>query len=70
MSESFGDHSSQDRDSRSERLAGGTGFTDIESVTSLREVKALEGLLKQIGQDCCKEPLQYLERTQAWQQGE
>jgi len=70
MSESFGNHSSQGRDSRSERSAGGTGFTDIESVTSLREAKALEGLLREIGQDCRKEPLQYLERTQVWQQGE
>jgi hypothetical protein len=70
MSDSLSNDPSQDRDTRSKRSAGGTGFTDIESATSMREAKALEGLLRQIGQDCCKEPLQYLERTQVRQQGE
>ena len=70
MSEKFRINSSDDRNASSERLAGGTGFSDIESIASMKVAKALEGLLRQVGQDCCEEPFQYLERTQAGQQGE
>ena len=70
MSESFSSDSSDDRNAHIEHKAGGTGYSNTESIASLKEAAALEGLLRQIGQDCCKEPLQYLERTQAGQQGE
>jgi hypothetical protein len=70
MSDSFSMRSSGDSDARSKKLAARTGYSDIESIESLKGAIALEGLLRKIGQDCCEEPLQYLERTQAWQQGE
>jgi hypothetical protein len=70
MNHPSGNNSSDDRNTRSEYSAGGTGYTDIESIASMKEAMALEGLLIQIGQDSCTEPLRYLERTRAWQQGE
>ena len=59
------DQSSNDRD----RMAA-SEHAGVESKSSPGNVEALEGLLKSIGQDCRKESVQYLERTQVWQQGE
>ena len=69
MNEPTSTNPSDDRNKRPLNSSGGSGHAEIES-PSFQDAFALEGLLRKIGQDCRKEPLQYLERTQAWQEGE
>ncbi len=50
--------------------AGRTGLPSLQSADSVKLSVALEGLLREVGQDGSQESLQYLERTKARQQGE
>jgi len=69
MNDPMNANSEDERDKRPPNPAYGSGNTEVDA-TSFQEAFVLEGLLRKIGQDCRKEPLQYLERTQAWQEGE
>lgn len=69
MNDPHTNHSSEERNSDTRRQNRSEN-AKVGTLSSQSESLALEGLLKTIGQDCRKEPLQYLESTQVWQQGE